>query len=255
MSILRDRILHVLAAAGAFILLLVPVLSMFSMRQVQELSITLSLSTISFLLLIFSAVLGSFSIWRDIEKRFTTSVLGTPLSRTSYVLGKFSGIALFILVCAAVLGIVSLWVIAYSTVQYRSEIPVNWLNISTAIIADAFKYILLSAFALLFSSVSTSFFFPFFATIAVYFAGSASQEVFEYVSGEYGRTLSPVAKIVIKGVYYLLPNFAAFDFKMQAIYALVLPFKGIAFTLVYFLVYTAILLVLSVWAFSRRELT
>jgi ABC-type transport system involved in multi-copper enzyme maturation permease subunit len=224
------------------------------MRQVQELSITLSLSMISFLLLIFSSVLGSFAIWRDVEKRYTTSVLGMPLSRSSYVLGKFLGISFFILVCAVILGIVSFGVIAVSAAQYRSDIPVHWLNVAVAIAADSLKYILLTAFALLFSSISTSFFFPFFATIAIYLAGSASQEVFEYVSGEYGRTISPVARFVIKGVYYFLPNFTSFNFKLQAIYALPLPFGGIVYTLVYFVVYTAILLILSIWAFARREL-
>ena len=254
-SILRDRILHVLAASGAFLFLLVPTFSLFSMRQVQELSISLSLSMLSFLLLTFSAVLGSFSIWRDIEKRYIISLLGTPVSRPSYVIGKFSGIAVFLTVCSSIFGVVALGVIVISSAQYPSEVPIKWINIFFAIFGENLKYILLAAFALLFSSVSTSFFFPFFATVAVYLAGSGSQSVYEYVSGSDGEKISIFARLIIRGLYYVLPNFSAFEYKVQAIYALPITSGGIVAMFFYCAVYTGIVLVLSVWAFSRRELS
>lgn len=253
-SILRDRLLHALFAVCLLLFFLVPAFSMFSMRQVQELSITLTLSAISFFLLVFATILGAFSIWRDVERRYTTAVLGLPISRSSFVLGKFLGIAIFILLSAVVMGAISLVVIKVSAAQYKSDLPIHWLTIMLAIAADSLKYIMLVAIALLFSSLSTSFFFPFFATIAIFLAGSASQEVYEYISGEYGRTISPVAKSLVKGLYYVLPNFAAFNLKVQAIYALPLSYAGLGYTFVYFLTYTAIILSLAIWTFSRREL-
>lgn len=252
---LRDRVLHALFLCGLLLLLLIPLFSLFSMRQVQELAITLSLSAVSFVLLVFTLLLGSSAIWRDVEKRYTTSVLGLPISRSSYVLGKFAGLSVFIVTAALVLGGISLAVIAISAAQYKSDLPILWGNVVTAIAADTLKYILLGAIALFFSSVSTSLYFPFFSTLAVYLAGSASQEVFEYLSGDYGRGLHAFTRTAITGVYYLLPNFSAFNLKVQAIYSLPLDYRGLAYTGCYFLVYTAILLTLSIWAFARRELT
>ncbi len=251
---MRDRMLHALFLSGIMLFLLVPSFSLFSMRQVQELSITLSLSAISFILLVFSIFLGSSSIWRDIEKRYTTSVLGLPISRSSYVLGKFISISIFIVICALLLALVSIAVINISSAQYKSSIPVLWGNIVAAIVADVLKYILLSAFAILFSSFSTSFFFPFFATIGIYLAGSASQEVAEYVASEYGKSMLPFVRWITQGIYYVLPNFAAFNLKVQAIYSLPLSVYGLAYTFMYFIVYTAIVLSLSIWMFARREL-
>ena len=46
-SFLRDRLLQLLLVCALCIFLVVPALSLFSMRQVQELSVTLSLSAIS----------------------------------------------------------------------------------------------------------------------------------------------------------------------------------------------------------------
>jgi ABC-type transport system involved in multi-copper enzyme maturation permease subunit len=253
-SYLRDRVLHAVLGVALLLFLLVPAFSLFSMRQVQELAITLSLSAISSVLLVLAVLLGASSVWRDIERRYTTSLLGLPVSRGTYVVGKFLGIALLLLACGLLLGVVSGGVISVAASQYRSDIPIHWFNIGMAVFADSLKYILLAAVALLFSVLSTSFFLPVFGTISVYLAGSASQEVYEYISGDYAKSLSPVAKKLIAGVYYVLPNFAAFQLKVQAIYGLPLSPAGLGYMVLYFLVYTAILLSLSVWVFNRREL-
>jgi ABC-type transport system involved in multi-copper enzyme maturation permease subunit len=251
---LRDRLLHAVLGVALFCLLLVPVFSSFSMRQVQELAITLSLSSISGILLVLATLLGASSIWRDIEKRYATSVLSLPVSRAAYVLGKFFGIAIFLIVSAVLLGLLSAVAIVFASMQYPSATPVHWTTLGLCVAADCLKYILLAAVALLFSCVSTSFFLPFFGTIAIYFAGSSSQQVYEYISGELGKTISEPVKILVKGVYYLLPNLSAFNLKVQAIYGLPLSISGLLYTVGYFLLYTSILLYVSVWFFARREL-
>jgi ABC-type transport system involved in multi-copper enzyme maturation permease subunit len=253
-AILRDRVLHALAVAAAVMFLLVPVFSFFSMRQVQELSISLALSSLSFILLVFSVLYGASSIWRDVERRCTAMLFGMPVTRGSYLLGKFLGVALFILCCTALLATVSYLVISWSAAQYPADIPVAWVTVMVAVAAAGLKYVLLVAVALLFSSLSTSFFLPVFGTLAIYFAGGAAQEVMEFVSGAFGQQLSPLSKAVIQACYYLLPNLAIFDFSVEAIYALSVAPERLIATLAYFAIYTSILLSLAVWCFSRREL-
>jgi Cu-processing system permease protein len=255
LAILRDRVLHAVFGIALLMLLLVPAFSLFSMRQVQELSITLSLSAASLVLLVFSVLLGSSALWREIEKRQTVAVLGLPLSRSTYLLGKFSAVAFFLLICTVFLGLAALVVIPLSAAQYPSQIPPDWGVIASAIAAQGMKFILLAAIAFLFSSFSTSLFLPVFGTLAVYFAGSASQEVMEYASGELGRDLSAPLKGMIQATYYLLPNFSVFDFKVQAVYALPLSLADLGFAAGYFIIYTAMLLVVATWVFARREIS
>ena len=95
-----------------------------------------------------------------------------------------------------------------------------------AILFDGLKYVLVAAVALLLASLSTSFYFPFIGTLVIYFCGSASQQVYEYIGSGYGKTLSSVTGSVINLIYYCIPNFAAFDFKVQAVYPLPVPFQG-----------------------------
>ncbi|MBJ6724085.1 ABC transporter permease [Geomonas sp. Red875] len=253
-SALRDRILHAMFGVSLVLLLLVPSLSVFSMRQVQELSITLSLSAVSVALLLLATLLGASSIWRDVERRYTSSILGLPISRGTYVLGKYAGIASVLVASAFLLGVASTLVIALSAGAHPSDMPVRWPNVWTAVVFDTLKYLLLAALAMLFSSLSTSFFLPFFGTISIYLAGSASQDVYEYITGPYGKTLSPVFRWLAHVVYYIIPNFSAFNLKVLAVYGLLLPWNGLLYTFCYFLVYTALVLVICVWIFSRREL-
>lgn len=252
-GIFRDRVFQGILTA-ALLFLAIPSIATLSMRQVTELSITLSLSLVSFILLLLAVFLGGTSLWRDIERRYTFSVLSLPLTRSGYVFGRFAGIALFLLLTAAVLGACSLCMVLFVSGSYPPERPVAWGAIIVAVGFDALKYIFLVAFGVLFSSVSTSFFLPIFGTIAIFLVGGASQQVYDYLQTQPAQALGPFVRQAATALYYLLPNFSAFDLKVNAIYALQLDPRGLLLTVGYWAVYTAFVLVAAAAIFSRREM-
>jgi ABC-type transport system involved in multi-copper enzyme maturation permease subunit len=192
-GIFRDRVFQgIMVAALAF--LLIPVIASLSMRQVTELSLTLSLSLISFMLLLLSVFLGGTSLWKDIERRYTFSVLGLPISRQSYLLGRFLGTALFLIITAVVLGAAAFAVVVYSSSIYPSERPVAWDIMALSILFDTLKYILLIGVAFLLSTVSTSFFLPVFGTIVMFISGGITQQVYEYIHSPASKSLTPFVK-------------------------------------------------------------
>jgi ABC-type transport system involved in multi-copper enzyme maturation permease subunit len=253
-GILRDRILHAIFGVALVILVLVPSLSTFSMRQVQELAINLSLSATSMVLMAATLLLGASAIWRDVDRRFTAALLPLPVSRSTFLLAKFIGLSLFLILSGIILAVVSVAVISISASQYPSDIPILWHNVLLAIAADVVKYILLAAIAVSFSTVSTSFALPFFCTLAVYLGGSAAQEVYEYITGQFGQQFDPASLSIIKGAYYLLPNFAGFDFKVHAVYALPVSLDAILFPVFYAFLYSAIVLGVAIFVLNRRQL-
>jgi ABC-type transport system involved in multi-copper enzyme maturation permease subunit len=252
-GLLRDRVLQGVLAAG-MIFLVIPAVSTLSMRQVTELSLTLCLSLVSFILLLLAVFLGGVSVWRDVERRYTHSVLTLPCSRTRYLLERFAGIALFLLGTAVLLGLLSVVVVLLVSGTYPPDRPISWVAMIAALGFDAFKCLLLVAFAVLFSSVSTSFFLPVFGTIAIYLVGGATQQAYDYVLSPAGQTLSPLTQKLATWLYYLLPNLSAFDLKVNAIYALPLDFHALALTLGYGVLYMAIVLIAAAAVYSRREL-
>jgi ABC-type transport system involved in multi-copper enzyme maturation permease subunit len=252
-GIFRDRVFRGLLLASLAIVS-VPAISTLSMRQVTELSLTLCLSLISFILLLLSIFLGGAVLWKDLERRYSLSVLSLPLSRTRYLFGRFAGIALFLLGTAVLLGTVAALVVLVVSHSYPPDRPVVWSTVVLAVGFDAFRCILLVAFAIFFSSLSTSFFLPIFGTIAVYLVGGASQQAYDYVQSSIGQRLDPMVRESTSLLYYVVPNLSAFDLKVNAIYALPVDSDGLALTAAYFVVYTALVLLLAAVIFARREL-
>ncbi len=252
-GILRDRVLYGIAVL-CLLFALVPFVSVLSMRQVAELSLTLSLSLISFMLLLCSLVLSTFAIWRDIERRYTFSVLSLPFSRSQYVLSKFFAVAVFLVLAGGLLGLLGSLAVMSVAAQYPPDIPLVWSNFFIAVSFSILKYILLCAFGILFSSVSTSFFLPIFGTIAVFLAGNISQDVHNYLQSSAATDVPGFVKILADIFYYLLPNFEAFNFNLTAIYGLPVDIQSLLLTGGYFLLYIALILTFSCMIFQRREL-
>lgn len=252
-GIFRDRVFQGIMVS-TLLFLIIPSIASLSMRQITELSLTLSLSLISFILLLLSVFLGGTSLWKDIERRYTFSVLSLPLSRPSYLLGRFAGTAIFVVIATVILGIAAFGVVAYSSGMSLPDRPVVWSTMALCILFDALKYILLIAVAFLFSTVSSSFFLPVFGTIATFLAGGVTQQVYDYIHSPMSKDVAPFVKQVATGLYYILPNFGAFDLKVNAIYGLPVPVNGLILTLAYFFIYVGFLLSVSAIIFTRREL-
>lgn len=252
-GIFRDRIFHGILVV-ALLLPLVPAVSQLSMRQVTELSITLALSLISFIMLLLAVFLGGTVLWKDIERRYTYSVLSLPITRSSYLLGRFCGTALFLVITAVVLGSVALAVVWFVAVGTPPERPVVWNNFVLAVLFDAVKYILLVAIAVLFATVSSSFFLPVFGTISTFLVGSSSQQVYDYVNSEQAKHLSLFIRKTASMLYYFLPNFSTFDLKVNAIYGVPLSPQGLLLSIAYAVVYGGIILALAALIFARREM-
>jgi Cu-processing system permease protein len=252
-GIFRDRVFHGILTA-ALVFLAIPSISTLSMRQVTELSITLSLSLVSFIMLLLAVFLGGTSLWKDMERRYSFSVLSLPISRSSYLFGRFAGISIFLVMVATVLGSATLLVVLVVSTNYPPDRPVAWGSIVAAVGFDLLKYVFLVSFSVLFSSVSTSFFLPIFGTIAVFLVGGVTQQVYDYVSSPAGQILAPFVRQAAKGLYYVLPNFSSFDLNVNAIYALAPDYRGLALTVCYFSIYTSFVLVAASAIFSRREM-
>lgn len=253
LSIVRDKVLRVVFLSGLFFTLLAPFLSMLSMRQMQQLMITVSLSWISLTLLVLALILGSSSIWRDIERRWLFAVFGMPVSRGTYVQARISAIFISLFAAGLFLGIIGGVLISLAGSKFSTAFDFTWANYFYAVLFDIAKYMLLAAIATCFSTVSTSLFLPLFAGISVFVAGSASQGVIDYLTST-TQPISVTTLFIAKSIYYLLPNFSLFDLSTQAVYGLAVTPSQLIWGGAYFLVYTGIVICFAVLSLNRREL-
>lgn len=252
-GIFRDRVFKGIMVL-ALLFLFIPATASLSMRQVTELSITLSLSLISFILFLLAVFLGATSLWKDMERRYTFSVLSLPVSRCTYLLGRFFGIALFLVMTTSFLGVVASLVIKVSSDMYPPDRPIIWSILFVSLLFTTLKYILVVGVAVLLSTVSTSFFLPIFGTICMFFASGITQQVYEYVTSQATINDTALVKPAVSLVYYLLPNLSSFDLKVNAIYGILPSIEGLGLTLAYFISYTAIIMGFATLIFNYREM-
>ncbi|SDE66649.1 hypothetical protein SAMN05661003_12310 [Desulfuromonas thiophila] len=253
-GLIRDKVLRVIFLAGLFFLLLAPFISVFSLRQVQQLLVTTTLGWLSLTLLLLALILGGGGVWRDIERRWLFALLGLPLRRSTYLLARALSLVLCLSLTALFLGAVGAALIAVMGDQYSTAHVFSWAAYWCAVFFALLRYVLLALMALMLSCVSTSFFLPLFGSLAVFLAGSASQNVMDYLAGLPAENVSPLAKLLVQTLYVLLPNFSALDFTTQAVYGLEIKAVDMAWGLGYFTLYTAVVLALAVWCLERREL-
>lgn len=251
-TILKDR-LFLMILSFILVYALIPFFSYFSMRQVQEISITMSISLNSFILLILSIFGSIYTIWRDIERKYTFTMLSYPVTRVSYIIGRYFGFVIILLIITLINMGLGLIVIKISAAFYKSELPIMWQNIIIAYLFSFLKYAIVLAFGFLFASFSTSFFTPVFSTIAIFVAGNSIQGIYDYITKESEKVASYV-KSVVSVVYYILPNLSAFDMISYAAYSLHIVYKSIIFSVGYFIIYTSIVICLTVLIFNKRDL-
>ena len=115
---------------------------------------------------------------------------------------------------------------------------------------------MLTAIVVFFSSITSSSLITLIFSLSSYVAGVTIEEVVFYLKTEFltqEKIISESLQTFIDIVSYLIPNFAVFDFTLEAAHGLVISSQRIAFSLGYGAIYISILLILASFIFSRRE--
>jgi ABC-type transport system involved in multi-copper enzyme maturation permease subunit len=214
----------------------------------------LGLSSIAIFGLFMAVFIGIGLVSKEVERRSVYSLLAKPIRRADIVLGKYLGLVLTLLVNVTVMTVAMYVVLAYvgwSQNQFAREArevsPVDPAMIK-AVALTLVQLMIVTATALFFSTFST----PMLSaalTFGVYVAGffSADLRNFDQVVN------SPAAVAIARGMYYVLPNLGAFDVTAQVVHGIHVGWRYVAVTSLYGVTYVAILLIISVAVFSRRD--
>jgi Cu-processing system permease protein len=250
----RDRVLGAILVVGLLLLFTTPVVALFSMRQVVALAASYSLSIISLMGLLLTLFMAMGLLARDLEQRSVYTVCSLPISRTVYLFGKFLGLAVLILIAIAILGCFAAGALFLLERMNPGEPPVGWNGFFIGLWLQYWVFLILGGITLLFSTVATSNFLPLALSVGIYFGSFSTEAVRYFLLSDSGQErMGPVVKLFGRAVYWILPNFSAFDLKTQAVYGLAINSKEILLTQLYGIGYLGVILVLAIVTFSRRE--
>ncbi|HKO45759.1 MAG TPA: ABC transporter permease subunit [Pyrinomonadaceae bacterium] len=240
----RDRVLYNLV----FFVLLLTAAAIFigelSGGQERKIIVDFGLSAMLLFGVFIAIFVGIGLVYKEIERRTVYAIFSKPVGRGEFVVGKYLGLCLTLLVNILVMGVgVSLALVYVS----RGFDPLIW-TIWPAIFLIYFELAILTAVALLFSSFSSP-------------ALSALLTFFVFLIGHFSSDLkglatslgSAVARIVFTVVYYLVPNFANYSFVTPAAHGRVPGIQHFAGSLLYALLYIAVVLAVTILIFRRRN--
>lgn len=198
-------------------------------------------------MLLFGAFIAIFVgvslVSKEIEKRTVYAVFAKPVGRGEFIVGKYLGLCLTLLVNVLIMGLgVSL---ALFYVGGGSSLA---LSIWGAILLIYFQLAILTAVAILFSSFSSPALSALFAFL-IFIIGHFSASLRDFAEG----IGSEAAKVFFTVIYYVLPNLSFFNFTQNAAHGQMPDAAIFGGAFLYALVYIAILLAITILIFSRRN--
>ncbi len=240
----RQKVLYNLVA---FALLLIGASILFGSISVgveQIILITLGLTSISVFGLLIAIFIGIDLVSKEIERRTVYNILSKPVTRVEFVLGKYLGLLLTLLVNTAIMTLGF-----YATLYYQK----GTLGRDDLVFLGAAYFILLQlamvvGIALVFSCISTPVLSAVY-TFCLFVIGNFSSDL--RALGQ--QTQSPWLAAACGALYYALPNFADFNVISLVAHAQKLPGYLWLGNSLYALLYVTILLGLAIIIFEERE--
>jgi ABC-type transport system involved in multi-copper enzyme maturation permease subunit len=238
---IRDRVLYVLLAFAILMIGSAELLSLMTVGSQEKIFKDLGLACIALFGALIAVFIGVGTVSKEIEKRTIHSLLARPVHRFEFILGKYFGLFLTILVNTTVM---SLWF--YLVLAVKGFFDRRMIEAIAMIVLELG---IVTAIAIFFSTLSNPLLSTLF-TLSLYVAGHLSWSLLAL--GE--RLTSPVGKVLCTAFYYLLPNLENFNIKAEVVHGLPVAPGWYPAAVLYAFAYTGCVLLAAVILFRRKDL-
>ena len=240
-EIVRDRLLYGVLVVALLVTGSSFFLANISFNQNARVLQNVGLASIHVFTLFICVFVAATSMSRDVERRALYLLFPKPITRTTYVLGKYLGFVYLEITALLILGVlfgIGSYVADHSLL--RSVI----INLSFSFLEISF----LTALTMLF----TTFTAPLNAALyssAFFIIGHSLTALKDYVDKLPGSFVHGLIDVC----YYVLPNLEKYNVRTPLLYGLPLSHAAVAWSLVYWAVTTALVLSVSIAVMHKRE--
>ena len=250
----RDRVFYNLVLFALLLVAASILIGQLTAGQDVKIIKDLGLAATSVFGLFISIFIGIGLVSKEVEKRSIYALLSKPVSRSQFIAGKYAGLVLTLAVNVTVMTIALYGVLAYMSWTESAQFKAGWETPATdpallkALLLIFIELMLVTAIAVFFSTFSS----PILSaamTFGLYVAGHFNADLRNFDKVVTSKTAARLAR----GVYHVLPDFAAFDVKLQVVHAQAVPASYLGVTFLYGLTYIALVLSGAIVIFSRRD--
>lgn len=237
----RNKVFYLLVALGVTSALSSLIVSMLTIGDTVKVLKDVGLASIDFFSVLIAVFTGVNLVYKEIDKKTIYNILSKPIGRSSFIIGKFMGLALTLLVALASMAVIFYLFLFINTGAFDFKILVYFLLLYL-------ELLIITAISLLFSSFSTPILSSIF-TISLYLVGTITWTFNEFKD----QLAGGMAKGIAYFFYYLLPNLDKFNIKNEIVLNTPLDSYLLAHGFLYAACYTGALLALTILIFNRRE--
>ncbi len=253
---IRSKGLYGIFALGLILFVAnIVITGMFSW-EVGKVAVDVGLSVVSISGLIIIFFFSISMVANDLDRKIIYLILSKPIAKYQYILGKYVGLALIILLSSAILGICSFLSVKLSVLGSEAFIPMNfsWGVFFLGLVYLTLALLMVLAIAFLCISVTTHPFTALLLCMVTYFVGQNVENVVNILSRSPVFADNAGLQAVVKTVSWIFPNLAAFDLKTTAAYGLPVDAGYLVWTALYAVSYIGVCLATGMLIFQKREL-
>ena len=250
----RDKVLYNLVAFAVLLIGVSYLIGQLTAGQDVKMVKDLGLAAMSVFGLFIAIFIGVGLVAKELERRSVYALLVKPIERHEFILGKYAGLMLTLVINVAIMT-VAYYAVLWGVSRTFSEVgrqlwavPALDPALLKAILLIVAQFGLVTAIALFFSTFSTPFLSAALA-FALYVAGHFGADLREFGA----MTESPVGAWLCAGLSYILPNFSVLDVKAAVVHGRPVSWSYVAGGAAYVAVYASALLTAAILIFSRRD--
>lgn len=250
----RNRIMHAILGLAIVIILCSKALAWVSAGEDVKVMTDLGLGAITLFGVIVALFSGTNLLYKEVDRKTSYLILTKPVRRYEFIVGKYFGLAAVLLVCMAVMsalhtGYLTSFLLSGADRPHQAILQEYYLALGQAYFLIFLELCVISAFALLFSSISSAM-FSAVGTFCIFFIGHGLRNLKDLTE----KVESPLGDWVLTIMYYVLPALFNFDMKHRAAYADPQSAGNILFVVGYAAAYCTVILALTCVIFRRRQL-
>jgi Cu-processing system permease protein len=250
----RDRVPYSMMIFAVLLMAASYLIGQLTAGQDVKIIKDLGLAALSIFGLAIAVFIGIGLVAKEVERRSIFALLSKPVTRGQFILGKYVGLVMTLIVNLAVMTAAYYSVLWYFDMTAVDSIKAAWPapamdpRLMIAIVLIVAELMVVVALALFFSTFSSPL-LSALLTLGMWVAGHFNSDLrhFETVID------TPVVVWLGRALYYLLPNLAPFDVKSETVYGMPVAPSHLAYTLLYAAVYIAVLLLAAHAIFRRRD--
>lgn len=235
-EIIRDKILYTIFIFAILLILSSQLFGTIAMQAQEKITVDFGLAMIEIFNLIITLFVGSSLVYKEVEKKLVYFLFSKPLSRTQFILGKYCGLSLILL-------LLNILMFACFTLMAGFKLAY------AAVIGFIFVQSLFVLAIILFFSAFISPVLALFLSLLTYLIGQISINLKMFALYNGGKAF----KFMADAIYFLMPNLSLLNLKNQVIYALKITPLELGIHLIYAILYTILLLFVTIKIFNRQE--